>query len=60
MEPRRRGGQKAELEALMVLPQVQAEELPHGKLAVHEEFPEAVAKKLSAFLNEHGAQAGSG
>jgi hypothetical protein len=44
----------------MVLPQVQAEELPHGKLAVHEEFPEAVAKKLSAFLNEHGAQAGSG
>jgi pimeloyl-ACP methyl ester carboxylesterase len=51
---------KAELEALMVLPQVQAEELPHGKLAVHEEFPEAVAKKLSAFLNEHGAQAGSG
>ena len=41
---------KAEVEALLFLPQVQAQELPHGKLAVHEEFSEAVAKKLSAFL----------
>jgi hypothetical protein len=41
---------KAEVEALVVLPQVQAGELPRGKLAVHEEFPEAVAEKLSAFL----------
>jgi pimeloyl-ACP methyl ester carboxylesterase len=42
---------KAEMEILGSLPQVEAVELPQGKLAVHEEFPEAVAETVLAFLN---------
>ena len=41
---------KAEMETLASLPHVDAAELPHGKLAVHEEFPDAVVEKLNAFL----------
>jgi pimeloyl-ACP methyl ester carboxylesterase len=41
---------KAEMETLASLPQVNAAELPRGKLAVHEEFPEAIAEAVKLFL----------
>ena len=41
---------KAEMETLVALPHVRFVELPHGKLAVHEEFPEAVAEAVRSFL----------
>jgi hypothetical protein len=41
---------KAEMETLASLPQVDAAELPRGKLAVHEEFPEAIAEAVKSFL----------
>jgi pimeloyl-ACP methyl ester carboxylesterase len=41
---------KAEMEALASIPQVRAVELPQAKLAVHEEFPDAVAEAVKSFL----------
>jgi pimeloyl-ACP methyl ester carboxylesterase len=46
---------KAEMETLASLPHVEAAELPNGKLAVHEEFPDTVAEKLNAFLYKQAA-----
>ena len=43
---------KAEMQALAQLPNVQARELPVGKLAVHEEFPVPVAEAIKAFVSE--------
>ena len=40
----------AEIEALADLPGVHLERLPRGKLAVHEEFPDAVAALVTPFL----------
>jgi pimeloyl-ACP methyl ester carboxylesterase len=45
---------KAEMETLASVPDVQSFELPHGKLAVHEEFPDAVAKAVRSFLRRDG------
>jgi pimeloyl-ACP methyl ester carboxylesterase len=41
---------RAEMKALAALPQVRAHEFPAGKLALHEEYPEAVAEALRDFL----------
>jgi pimeloyl-ACP methyl ester carboxylesterase len=41
---------KAEMEALASIPDVRAVELPQGKLAVHEEFPDSVAEAVKSFL----------
>jgi pimeloyl-ACP methyl ester carboxylesterase len=41
---------KAEMEKLASLSHVDTAELPHGKLAVHEEFPEAIAEAIKSFL----------
>jgi pimeloyl-ACP methyl ester carboxylesterase len=41
---------RAEMEALAALPNVRTARLPHGKLAVHEEFPDAVAGPVLEFL----------
>ena len=41
---------KAEIEALIRLPNVQSHELPTGKLSVHEEFPTQVAELVRAFI----------
>jgi len=41
---------KAEMQALASIPHVRAVELPQGKLAVHEEFPDAVAEAVKSFL----------
>ena len=42
---------KAEMEALVSVTHVKSVELPHGKLAVHEEFPDVVAKEVKSFLD---------
>ena len=44
---------KAEMETLASVPHVRSVELPHGKLAVHEEFPDAVAKAVKSFLKRN-------
>lgn len=41
---------RAEMAALAELPNVRAERLARGKLAVHEEFPDAVARIVMPFL----------
>ena len=41
---------KAEMLALVGLPNVRSVELPFGKLAVHEEFPDTVAEAVKSFL----------
>jgi pimeloyl-ACP methyl ester carboxylesterase len=41
---------KAEMKALASVPHVRSVELPHGKLAVHEEFPDPVAEAVRSFL----------
>jgi pimeloyl-ACP methyl ester carboxylesterase len=41
---------KAEIEALASVPHVRSVELPYGKLALHEEFPDAVAAAVRSFL----------
>jgi pimeloyl-ACP methyl ester carboxylesterase len=41
---------KAEMQALASISNVRAVELPQGKLAVHEEFPESVADIVKLFL----------
>jgi pimeloyl-ACP methyl ester carboxylesterase len=46
---------KAEMLALVGLPHVRSVELPFGKLAVHEEFPDAVAEAVRSFLGGLGA-----
>jgi len=38
------------MQALASIPQVRAVELPQGKLAVHEEFPDSVAEAVKLFL----------
>ena len=43
---------KAEMEALASIPGVRAVELTVGKLAIHEEFPDAVAEPILAFLKD--------
>ena len=43
---------RAEMEALAALPGVRSVRLPRGKLAVHEEFPDATAEAILAFLHE--------
>jgi pimeloyl-ACP methyl ester carboxylesterase len=43
---------KAEIEALALLPHVRSVVLPSGKLAIHEEFPDAVAEQVRSFLGE--------
>ena len=45
---------KAEMQALAVLPNVCSVELPSGKLGVHEEFPDEVARAVKSFLVGHG------
>ena len=40
------------MEVLRNLPHVQFRELPVGKLAVHEEFPEYVADAIQSFLRQ--------
>ena len=45
----------AEMEVLAALPNVRAIRLPAGKLAVHEEFPDAVAEVVNPFLETNGA-----
>jgi pimeloyl-ACP methyl ester carboxylesterase len=41
---------RAEMEALAALPNVSSVQLPRGKLAVHEEFPDATAEAIAPFL----------
>jgi pimeloyl-ACP methyl ester carboxylesterase len=41
---------RAEMEALAELPNVRVERLAKGRLAVHEEFPEAVMRATASFL----------
>ncbi len=43
---------KAEMHALATLPNTRATILTSGKLGVHEEFPDAVAKAIKSFLTE--------
>src|SRR5262245_16347367 len=45
-------GSRAEMEALAALPNVSSVRLPRGKLAVHEEFPDATAEAIAPFLQE--------
>jgi pimeloyl-ACP methyl ester carboxylesterase len=47
---------KAEMLALVGLPHVRSVELPFGKLAVHEEFPDAVAEAVRSFLGGLGSK----
>jgi pimeloyl-ACP methyl ester carboxylesterase len=42
----------AEMEALAALPNVSRIRLPRGKLAVHEEFPDATVEAIAPFLHE--------
>jgi pimeloyl-ACP methyl ester carboxylesterase len=52
---------RAEMEALSELPRVRTVVLPRGKLALHEEFPDATAEAIDAFLREApDASAGAG
>ncbi len=41
---------RAEMEAFAALPGIRSVILPRGKLAVHEEFPDATAEAIAAFL----------
>src|SRR5215475_11492169 len=43
---------RAEMEALAAVPGIRTVELPHGKLAVHEEFPDASFNAIAPFLAE--------
>src|SRR5262245_16245765 len=43
---------RAEMEALAALPNVSSVRLPRGKLAVHEELPDATAEDIAPFLQE--------
>jgi pimeloyl-ACP methyl ester carboxylesterase len=46
---------RAEMEALAALPGIRSARLPRGKLAVHEEFADATAEAIVAFLREDRA-----
>jgi pimeloyl-ACP methyl ester carboxylesterase len=46
---------RAEMEALAALPGIRGVRLPRGKLAVHEEFADATADAVDAFLRAHSA-----
>ena len=48
---------RAEMEAFAALPRVRSVILPRGKLAVHEEFPDATAEAIVAFLRENACSA---
>jgi pimeloyl-ACP methyl ester carboxylesterase len=50
---------RAEMEALASLPGIRSVRLPRGKLAVHEEFPDAVIEDIDPFLSRelHAAAA---
>jgi len=51
---------RAEMEALAALPGIRTARLPQGKLAVHEEFPDATFGAIDPFLaEESGAAPGS-
>ncbi|UGV26956.1 alpha/beta hydrolase [Rhodopseudomonas boonkerdii] len=41
---------RAEMEALAALPFVETVRLPHGKLALHEEYPEEIASELNGWI----------
>ena len=41
---------RAEMAAFAALPGIRSVILPRGKLAVHEEFPDATAEAVAAFL----------
>jgi pimeloyl-ACP methyl ester carboxylesterase len=43
---------RAEMEALAAVPGVRTVRLPHGKLSVHEEFPDATMDAIAPFLSE--------
>jgi pimeloyl-ACP methyl ester carboxylesterase len=43
---------RAEMEALAAIPNVESARLPRGKLAVHEEFPDATVEAIAPFLRE--------
>ena len=43
---------RAEIEALAALPGIKASLLPRGKLSVHEEFPDDVARAVKPFLSQ--------
>jgi pimeloyl-ACP methyl ester carboxylesterase len=43
---------RAEMGALADLPNVRSKRLPTGKLAIHEEMPDAVAGAMTPFLRE--------
>jgi pimeloyl-ACP methyl ester carboxylesterase len=42
---------RAEMEALAGVPHVELKLLQHGKLSIHEEFPDSVADTIRSFLN---------
>jgi pimeloyl-ACP methyl ester carboxylesterase len=46
---------RAEMEALAAVPGIRTARLPHGKLAVHEEFPDATFDAIAPFLAEEPA-----
>jgi pimeloyl-ACP methyl ester carboxylesterase len=46
---------RAEMEALAAIPGVRTARLPRGKLAVHEEFPDATINAIEPFLAEDSA-----
>ena len=48
---------RAEMEAFAALPGIRSVILPRGKLAVHEEFPDATAEAIAAFLCENARRA---
>jgi pimeloyl-ACP methyl ester carboxylesterase len=43
---------RAEIEALAALPGIRCVRLPHGKLSVHEEFPDATFEAIEPFMRE--------
>jgi pimeloyl-ACP methyl ester carboxylesterase len=46
---------RAEMEALAAVPGIRTTRLPQGKLAVHEEFPDATFNAIAPFLAEQSA-----
>jgi pimeloyl-ACP methyl ester carboxylesterase len=46
---------RAEMEALAAVAGVRTMRLPHGKLAVHEEFPDATMDAIAPFLSEEAS-----
>jgi pimeloyl-ACP methyl ester carboxylesterase len=43
---------RAEMDALAAIPGIRSVVLPHGKLSVHEEFPDATFEAMGPFLHE--------